>query len=380
MARDNAGLYIHIPFCRQKCLYCDFPSFAGREGEQERYTAALLAEMEARAAECGGREFGSVFFGGGTPTALPLPLLERLARKAFDSFRIAPDAEITVEANPGTLDRGTARALRGMGFNRLSMGVQAWQNHLLGRLGRIHTIEDFLENYRIVREEGFRNVNIDLMFALPGQEMEEWLETLEQAAALEPEHISAYSLILEEGTPFYAEWEAGRLEPVPEELDREMYHAAVDFLAGKGYAQYEISNFARPGRQSRHNRLYWQAGEYLGLGLGAHSYWQGARFHNPYDMGEYIRAAGSTAALEQERVENTVQDMMEEFMFLGLRLTEGVSFAAFRERFGRELEEVYGGQVAELAGQGLLERDVAGIRLTRRGIDVSNVVFGKFLL
>lgn len=202
-----AGLYIHIPFCRQKCLYCDFPSFAGREELQERYTASLLAEIRRRAQACQGREFQSVFFGGGTPTALPLPLLERLAREVFASFHIAEGAEITTEANPGTLSRETARALRGMGFNRLSIGVQAWQNRLLKRLGRIHTIEEFLENYCIVREEGFQNVNVDLMFALPGQTLEEWQETLEQAAALEPEHISAYSLILEEGTPFYREWE-----------------------------------------------------------------------------------------------------------------------------------------------------------------------------
>ena len=189
--RASAGLYIHIPFCRQKCLYCDFPSFAGREDLQEHYTASLLAEIRRRAQMCQGRIFQSVFFGGGTPTALPLPLLERLAREVFASFHITEGAEITTEANPGTLSRETARTLRGIGFNRLSIGVQAWQNHLLKRLGRIHTIEEFLENYRIVREEGFRNVNVDLMFALPGQTLEEWQETMKQATMLEPEHSTA---------------------------------------------------------------------------------------------------------------------------------------------------------------------------------------------
>lgn len=375
-----AGLYIHIPFCRQKCLYCDFPSFAGREAFQARYTEALLAEIGSRARECADREVCSVFFGGGTPTVLPLPLLERLARRVFSSFRIAEDAEITAEANPGTLNRETVRALRGMGFNRLSIGVQAWQDGLLKRLGRIHTIGDFLENYRIVREEGFRNVNVDLMFALPGQTMADWRETLEGAAALEPEHISAYSLILEEGTPLFREWEEGRLAPVSEELDREMYHMAVDFLAEKGYAQYEISNFAKPGRQSRHNRLYWQAEEYLGLGLGAHSYWNGERFHNPYSMEGYICAEGRPERLAEDREPVAERDALAEFMFLGLRLTEGVSFSAFRERFGREMKAVYGEQIAALAAQGLLAEDKDGIRLTRRGIDVSNAVFGEFLL
>lgn len=377
--QNPLGLYLHIPFCRQKCLYCDFPSFAGREAFQERYTDALLAEMDFRARECAGREVCSVFFGGGTPTALPLPLLERLAEKVFSSFRIADGAEVTAEANPGTLNRETARALRGMGFNRLSIGVQAWQDRLLRQLGRIHTIADFLENYRIVREEGFQNVNIDLMFALPWQTMEDWQETLAQAVALAPEHISAYSLILEEGTPLFREWEEGRLTPVPDDLDREMYHMAIDFLAEKGYAQYEISNFAKAGRQSRHNRLYWQAEEYLGLGLGAHSYWNGERFHNPYGLEEYIRAAGSPAQMAEEREFVTPQDALAEFMFLGLRLTEGVSFAAFRQRFGREMKDIYGAQLAKLVGQGLLTEDGRGVRLTRRGIDVSNVVFTEFL-
>lgn len=376
---DNIGLYIHIPFCRQKCLYCDFPSFAGKEGMMQAYVDALTAEIRSRGKEYHGKEVVSVFFGGGTPTALPIPMLEQLMQAVYESWNVAEDAEITTEANPGTLDVEMADALKKMGFHRLSMGVQAWQNRLLQDLGRIHTIEGFLENYQAVRGAGFENVNVDLMFALPNQTMEDWQETVQNIVALQPEHISAYSLIIEEGTPFFERYEKGLLKPVSEELDREMYHWAVDFLAEMGYEQYEISNFAKKGRQSRHNRIYWQAEEYLGMGLGAHSYMEGTRFHNTYDLQIYIEAKGDVSLLKEENEVITEADALAEFMFLGLRLTEGVSFARFRSRFGRELYEVYGTQVRELVETGLLAEDAKGIRLTRRGIDVSNVVFEKFL-
>ncbi|MBQ7758579.1 radical SAM family heme chaperone HemW [Anaerotignum sp.] len=377
---NTVGLYIHIPFCRQKCLYCDFPSWAGKESLMQAYVDALTAEIKARGKEYPNKKVVSVFFGGGTPTTLEIPLLEQLMQAVFASWDIAEDAEITTEANPGTLDREMATALKKMGFNRLSMGVQAWQNRLLKDLGRIHTIEGFLENYKAVREAGFENVNVDLMFALPNQTMADWQETVKNITALEPEHISAYSLIIEEGTPFFERYEKGQLEPASEELDRKMYHWAVDYLAEKGYEQYEISNFAKKGKQSRHNRIYWQAEEYLGMGLGSHSYMEGERFHNIYDLQEYIAANGDVSLLKEDIEIITEEDALAEFMFLGLRLTEGVSFARFRERFGKEMQEVYGGQMKELKQEGLLEENAEGIRLTRRGIDVSNVAFEKFLL
>ncbi len=376
---DNIGLYIHIPFCRQKCLYCDFPSFAGKEGMMQAYVDALTAEIKSRGKGYSKKKVISVFFGGGTPTALPIPMLKQLMQAVYESWDIAEDAEITTEANPGTLDREMANALKKMGFNRLSMGVQAWQNRLLQDLGRIHTIEGFLENYHAVREAGFANVNVDLMFALPKQTMTDWQETVKNIIALQPEHISAYSLMIEEGTPFFDRYEKGLLEPASEKLDREMYHWAVDYLAEMGYEQYEISNFAKKGRQSRHNRIYWQAEEYLGMGLGSHSYMEGTRFHNTYDLQAYIKAKGDASLLKEEVEIITETDALAEFMFLGLRLTEGVSFDRFRARFGRELYEIYGTQVRELVEAGLLVEDAKGIRLTRRGIDVSNVVFEKFL-
>lgn len=377
---DNIGLYIHIPFCRQKCLYCDFPSFAGKEGMMQAYVDALTAEIKSRRKEYPKKKVVSVFFGGGTPTALEIPMLEQLMQAVWENWDIAEDAEITTEANPGTLDREMVNALKKMGFNRLSMGVQAWQNRLLKELGRIHTIEGFLENYQAVREAGFENVNVDLMFALPHQTMADWQETVKNITALQPEHISAYSLIIEEGTPFFDRYEKGLLEPASEELDREMYHWAVDYLAEMGYEQYEISNFAKKGRQSRHNRIYWQAEDYLGMGLGSHSYMEGTRFHNRYDLQGYIAAKGDVSLLKEEVEVITETDALAEFMFLGLRLTEGVSFERFRTHFGRELYEIYGTQVRELIDVGLLAEDATGIRLTRRGIDVSNVVFEKFLL
>ena len=375
----NIGLYIHIPFCRQKCLYCDFPSWAGQEDQMQRYVDALTKEIRNRSGEYSDRTVVSVFFGGGTPTTLSIPMLEQLMQALFENWNIAEDAEITTEANPGTLDREMTDALKKMGFNRLSMGVQAWQNRLLKDLGRIHTIESFQENYKAVREAGFANVNTDLMFALPNQTMADWQETVKNMIAMNPEHISAYSLILEEGTPFYDKYEKGELEPAEEDLDREMYHWAVDYMAEMGYEQYEISNFAKKGRQSCHNRIYWQAEEYLGMGLGSHSYMNGERFHNIYDLQEYIKADGDVSLLKEDVEIITEEDALAEFMFLGLRLTEGVSFDRFRERFGQEMKNIYGSQIEELVRDGLLEEDETGIRLTRRGVDISNFVFEKFL-
>ena len=377
--KNTIGLYIHIPFCRQKCLYCDFPSWAGKESQMQGYVDALTKEIANRAKVYPDRKVVSVFFGGGTPTTLSIPMLEQLMASVFENWDIAEDAEITTEANPGTLDREMAEALKKMGFNRLSMGVQAWQNSLLKSLGRIHTIESFQENFKAVREAGFENVNTDLMFALPGQTMADWQETVQNMVAMEPEHISAYSLIIEEGTPFYDRYEKGELTPAEEDLDREMYRWAVEYLAENGYEQYEISNFAKNGRQSRHNRIYWQAEEYLGMGLGSHSYMNGERFHNIYDLQDYIRADGDVSLLKEEVEVISREDALAEFMFLGLRLTEGVSFARFEERFGEEMKNIYGSQIEKLVKDGLLTEDGKGIRLTERGTDISNVVFEEFL-
>lgn len=374
------GLYVHIPFCKKKCLYCDFPSFGNMEEKYEEYVCALEREIEKRGQYYKNCQVSSIFFGGGTPTVLSKEQLERLMLKIKKSFVLAEDAEITIEANPGTMEAEKAEALKKIGFNRLSMGVQAWQNRLLSTLGRIHTIEAFQSNYQVARKAGFDNINVDLIFALPTQTFEDWKETLDKITSMNPEHISAYSLIIEEGTPFYEAFQKGELLEIGEELDREMYHYAVSFLEEKGYGQYEISNFAKVGRESRHNKVYWQTEPYLGVGLGAHSYLNGNRFHNPYELDKYILADGEISLLEEEKEIVTKEGAMGEFMFLGLRMTEGVSYERFFRRFGVEMTSVYGEVIYDFVESGLLMQTERGIALTARGIDLSNLVFAKFLL
>ncbi|MBM6829742.1 oxygen-independent coproporphyrinogen III oxidase [Anaerotignum lactatifermentans] len=375
----EAGLYIHIPFCRQKCFYCDFPSFAGKEELFAEYTDALCRELEKGAAELAGYGIKSVFVGGGTPTVLPMELMERIMGMVFDCYEILPEAEITTEANPGTLDEAVCRRLKQMGFNRLSMGLQAWQDELLLRLGRIHDRAQFLENLDNARRAGFDNINADLMFALPGQTLAQWEETLDAVIGLGLEHISAYSLIIEEGTPFYDWYEKGVYQETDEETDRAMYAMTQKKLTEGGYHQYEISNFAKEGKESRHNKIYWLDEEYHGFGMGAHSYWQGRRFHNPGTLEEYIRKAKRGEDLREEMEKIPQEEEMSEFMFLGLRMTKGIEKERFLRRFGKTVEAVYGPAIVRLKAEDLLEEAEGWLRLTQRGVDVSNHVFVEFL-
>ncbi len=387
--KKQLELYLHIPFCQEKCRYCDFLSAPAQEEVKESYIKALHEEIRQKSKAYEHYSVPSVFIGGGTPSVFDGAAIARLMESLYTFFSVEKNAEITIECNPGTLNREKAAHYRQAGVNRISLGLQSARDEELKLLGRIHTFEAFLKNYDAVRSAGFDNVNLDLMFGLPMQKRSHWEYTLKQAAALAPEHISAYSLIIEEGTPFFQQFEEDCLRRdrgeapyyLPDEdTERGMYEYTKEFLKDQGYHHYEISNFAKPGRQSHHNRIYWQAEEYLGLGLGAHSFWNGERFHNPYGLEEYMQAGGIPERLEQDREKISEQDALAEFMFLGLRLTEGVAFAAFRERFGREMKDVYGSRIDKLTRQGLLAADGAGIRLTRRGIDVSNVVFGEFLL
>ena len=403
-------LYIHIPFCIRKCAYCDFLSGPAEIRTQDRYMEALLKEVSLAGQMHGsdGEQVDTIFIGGGTPSAVNAAWIVALMDRIREVFSVAENAEITMEANPGTLTADKLAQYRQAGINRLSIGLQSTDDGELARLGRIHTYKEFLENYRLAREAGFTNINIDLMSALPGQTEDSYEQTLRRIVALEPEHISAYSLIIEEGTPFgdrYGEedrdtkgedaQESSCWRLPSEEEDRRMYHLTKSILAEAGYQRYEISNYAHSGRECRHNVGYWTRVPYLGLGLGAASYYGGQRFTNTREMEEYLQilewgGEDPWKELHREIQRLTAQDAMEEFMFLGLRLTGGVSAMMFRQQFDHTIEEVYGPVLEKMCNQGLLEcieqpkqdgsaPEEVFWRLTDPGLDVSNYVLAEFL-
>lgn len=380
--KKGISLYLHIPFCVRKCRYCDFLSVSDCSYTmQKEYLRGLQAELRAWREMAESYQVKSVFLGGGTPSVLAEGWMEELFHTLYEIWRMAPQVEITIEANPGTLTRKKLIEYRTCGINRLSLGLQSAVNQELASLGRIHTYEQFLANYQLAREEGFRNINVDLMSALPGQNLHVYGKSLARVVQLEPEHISAYSLIIEPGTPFAEDEEI--LKQLPsEETERRMYHYAKKILQSFGYERYEISNYAKPGYACYHNQVYWTGGEYLGLGLGAASYWNGMRFHNTENFEKYLREMqrGDIAAIREEIIPDTKKSRMEEYMFLGLRMMQGVSAAVFEKRFGKSMEEQYGGVIGKYMEQGCLTWAGEWLRLTERGIDVSNLVMADFLL
>ena len=374
---DLISLYIHIPFCLRKCSYCDFLSGPQTSDQRERYVKALIREIRNQEDCPLGTPADTVFFGGGTPSVLSEDQIIDILQALRETFFILADAEISLEMNPGTADEKKLSALKKAGINRLSMGVQSMHDEELRLLGRIHTAKEAGEAFEMARAAGFDNINIDLMSALPGQSFETWTDTLRQAAAWRPEHISAYSLIIEPGTPFSALYREGKLPPLPdEETDRKMYHFTREFLAQYGYERYEISNYALPGRQCRHNSGYWTGHPYLGFGIGAASYVNGTRFSNTADFHAYLEQG---TGIRTEIRTLSINEKMEEFMFLGLRMTAGVSAAEFAFRFGVTMEEVYGDVIRKHLRQGLLEAAGERFRLTERGTDVSNYVMADYL-
>ena len=424
MNKKKLELYLHIPFCVRKCAYCDFLSFAAPERMYREYVDKLIEEIYGQSENFREYQVVSIFVGGGTPSLLPASLMEELFAVLHQCFDIEADAEITIEANPGTLTMEKLELYRQSGVNRLSLGLQSADDQELNYLGRIHTYEDFLKSYQRARQAGFTNINVDLMSALPGQDLHSWKTTLRKVLMLKPEHISAYSLIIEEGTPFCqlfgedgdaAEEKKRRqslgIPELPDEdAERRMYYDTERILGEAGYHRYEISNYAKPGYECRHNKGYWTGTEYLGLGLGASSYInirrekgeaakisasgkesgdrrQLERRSNVRDFKTYLsltREDFRAGRQIEERDLLTSQAQMEEFMFLGLRLTEGISEAEFLRRFSCALETVYGDVLEELARQELMERyereGAAFWRLTKRGIDVSNCVLAEFLM
>ena len=405
-------LYLHIPFCERKCAYCDFLSAPADLPVRISYIKKLQEEIAYYGAQYGEYQVSSIFFGGGTPTILEGYQLAAILETVKEHFNITTDAEITVECNPGTLTAGKAEKLVQAGFNRLSMGLQSADDRELQLLGRIHNFAQFLESYDLARKAGFRNINVDLMSALPGQTLKSWQDTLQKVTALRPEHISAYSLIIEEGTPFYERFaederireEGGHPRLLPEEeVERQMYELTETFLHTKGYERYEISNYAKPGYECRHNCGYWIRKDYLGLGLGASSLVEHQRFQNTSDLKTYLEQEYSPQCEGQdERIAETIQlqeetgltqtghhihietldkkSEMEEFMFLGLRLMAGISRQQFEDAFRVTLESVYGEVLRKLKGEQLIEEVAGYVRLTEHGIDVSNYVLAEFLL
>lgn len=381
----NLELYIHIPFCVQKCSYCDFLSMPADSLVKKTYVRRLKEEICKKAPDYKDRNVISVFFGGGTPSILPAGEIKGIMDCLRENFSFDNKAEITVECNPGTLDAGKLKSYQHAGVNRLSLGLQSAENKELKLLGRIHTYEDFLESFDCARKCGFHNINVDLMSALPRQTLQSWERTLKKVVSLKPEHISAYSLIIEEGTPFYKIYgyddetrqKGGQPLFLPsEEEEREMYRFTREFLGKKGYVRYEISNYARPGRQCIHNIGYWNRTDYLGLGIGASSLIDNCRSANDSSLSSYLNG---TIREEEPRKLNK-QEQMEEFMFLGLRMMEGVSMSDFLENFSVGLKTVYGEVVQKLEREQLLEECRGMIRLTEKGIDISNYVFSQFLM
>lgn len=403
MNKKKLEIYVHIPFCAKKCAYCDFLSFPGNMRMRREYTDKLLEEIRIQSSFVREYQVDTIFLGGGTPSVLDVTDITAIMGALKEHYDIAPDAEITIEVNPGTVKMEGLVAYREAGINRVSMGLQSADDTELRYLGRIHTYDEFLKSFQRVRMAGFTNVNVDLISAIPGQTPESWRNTLKKTAMLKPEHISAYSLIVEEGTPFYDRYgghvemesyemsqeERRRLMALPdlpdEDTEREMYYMTRNCLAEQGYERYEISNYARPGFECRHNVGYWTGTGYLGLGLGASSYLEGCRFHNTSDFQSYVSAhlddeAEFCQALRQDMEQLSVKSKMEEFMFLGLRLTRGVSVEGFITRFGQSIRNVYGGVIDKLEREGLLEHKNGYYHLTERGLDLSNYAMSLFLL
>ena len=376
-------LYIHIPFCVRKCYYCDFLSGVSDENRREEYVKALLTEIRMCAGECEKYTVTSIFIGGGTPSLMQGARIERILEEIRRGYVLDKGVEITIEMNPGTVDEEKLAAYKRAGINRLSIGLQSAENEELKKIGRIHTWEQFLHTWQLVRNMGFQNVNVDIMSALPGQSVAGYERTLQRVLSLPdpPEHISAYSLIVEEGTDFYRWQEEGKLDLPGEDEDRQMYHLTKKLLAEKGYERYEISNYAKPGFACAHNCGYWKRAEYLGLGLGAASLLKNVRFHNTESLEKYL--ANPCGCREDVHVLTDVEQI-EETLFLGLRLTMGISEKEFVGCFSRTLDEIYGDVIEKNTQNGLLRWTKQGkdrwLSLTEKGLDVSNYVMAQFLL
>ncbi len=364
------GLYIHIPFCVKKCKYCDFTSYTNCGEKVEEYLNALFREMSGYK----GEGVDTVFIGGGTPSILSGEQIEALMTNIRKNFNLTHDCEISMEVNPGTLNADKIRAMYDGGINRVSVGVQSFNDDELNAIGRIHTADVAYNNILQLGEAGFRNINIDIMSAIPLQTKETLLETLKRAVSLPITHISAYSLILEEGTPLKNEYENSKFTLPTDDEDREMYAITVDFLKRHGFLRYEISNFAKEGYECKHNLKYWQCNEYIGLGVSAHSYIGNKRFSNTNNLQEYINGAKRDIIILKEH------DKISEFMIMGLRTQKGISENEFKNRFGKDLKDIFITEIEKFTKLGLLKFNNGYYSLTDRGFDISNSIMSEFII
>ncbi|HAT4091741.1 radical SAM family heme chaperone HemW [Clostridium perfringens] len=376
---DKISLYIHIPFCAQKCLYCDFPSFARKDHLRKAYIEALNKEIISLREKHNNLEINTIFIGGGTPSVLEADELECLLKEVA-KLNMAKDIEYSMECNPGNLTEEKLEVMKKYGVNRISMGLQAKQDNLLKGLGRIHNYKTFKENFLLAKKVGFNNINVDLMFGLPNQRLNEWEETLREIISLEPAHISAYSLIIEEGTAFYNLYENDKLKLPTEEEERKMYHLAKKILEENGFNQYEISNYAKEGKECRHNLAYWNMDNWIGVGSAAASYINGKRIKNISSVEKYINSINEKGEAVEEIINNSKNDNMEEFMFMGLRKINGIDENEFKKRFSMNINDVYGEILNKYIGEGLLIRESGRIFLSEKGIEISNIIMADFLL
>lgn len=380
--RKELEIYIHIPFCVRKCAYCDFLSGTADEKAIETYVKALIEEICVHGVRNQERIVTTIFLGGGTPSLLSGEQMQRIMSVLKENFHVSLDAEISMEANPGTVTKEKLDAYKRAGINRISFGLQSTKNDELKLLGRIHTYEDFLESFKLARECGFDNINVDLISAIPRQTKETWQESLRQICFLKPEHISAYSLIIEEGTDFakrYGEGTKGEAELPSEEEERLMYQLTEDILEMSGYHRYEISNYAKVGKECRHNLGYWERKDYLGIGLGSSSLLDNVRYKNTSDLQMYLKQSGDLQAIQEEREVLSASEQLEEHIFLGLRKMQGISIKGFEDTFGKSLKECYGENIRRMMQAGLLVIEDDFLRLSKKGIDVSNYVFAEIL-
>ena len=371
--KTASSVYIHIPFCATKCYYCAFNTYTFHKEQAKVYLQALRTEMELYAPETDPLQ--TIFIGGGTPSILSADSLTQLFADIHQHFQITPNAEITVECNPGTVDDEKLRVMRDNGVNRLSFGLQAMQDDTLKQLGRIHTVDEFLQSYRLAREGGFENINIDLIFALPDQKMEAWHYTLNEVISLEPAHISAYNLVMEETTPFYEWWQAGKLHLPSEDTEADMFQYTIETLTAHGYTHYEICNFARPNRAARHNLVYWDNQPCIGLGVGASGYVNGVRYSNIRGIAPYIDELSerNKPIADTERLTGDAEK--SETLMLALRKREGISLDVYQDRFGEDIEVAFGDILKKWLDLQLLERTPTHLRLTPRGLFLANEVF-----